>query len=309
MQRVALFATAEEDPSHWLAELRRQDPELELRVWPAIGHTEEIEYAIVARPPAGALAQCPNLKAIFSMWAGVEDLIADPAVQHLPIYRMVEPGLTNGIVLYVVHHVTGLHNQAAYYNSKQWYHPFQKRFIPPQATTVGILGLGNLGAACARALAHLDFRVIGFSSRRKQLESVTSYCGAAEFGEFLSQTQILVCILPKTPQTDNLVDRNALKQLPQGAAVINCGRGDSIHDDDLLEFVRSGHIAHAVLDVFRKEPLPDSHPFWDEPNITISPHCASKPNVETASQVILRNICAFENGQSVPGIVERSRAY
>ncbi len=309
MKQAVLFSSTQENPERWVSQLRRLEPDMDLRVWPDVGCLEDIEYAIVARPEKGDLARYPNLKAVFSMWAGVEDLLAEPALKDIAIVRMVEPGLTAGIVAYVVHHVTGIYNKTWYYNSRDWAHPFHSNFQVPQSTCVGILGLGHLGIPCANALVHLNFEVIGYSNSRKSVPQVHSYAGSDELPAFLSRSNILVCILPRTPQTEDIVNSNTLSMLPRGAYVINCGRGESVCDDDLLEFVRNGHIAGAVLDVFREEPLPADHPFWDEPNITVSPHCASKPDPVSGSEVIVRKMEQFKRCEPIDGVVVRERAY
>ena len=309
MSGAVLFATTEENIERWTKELRRNAPDLDLRIWPDVGHIEDIEFAIVAKPPRGDLARYPNLKAIFSMWAGVEDLLLDSSICHLPIVRMTEPGLTSGIVVYVVHHVTGFHIQISEYKPRVWQHPFQTVFKSPRDTCVGILGLGVLGEACAAALTQLGFTVIGFSNSRKDIPNVHSYFGQSQFKEFLNRTEILVCLLPRTSTTDNLLNEQTLAQLPSGACLVNCGRGEPIDDDALLKAVRSGHIAGAVLDVFRTEPLPPEHPYWDEPNVTVTPHCASKPDPATASLVILENMEKMKKGEPIDGIVNRKRAY
>ncbi len=309
MGEAVLFATTEENVERWTAELRRVAPDMDLRVWPDVGTVEDIAYAIVARPPSGELTRFPNLKAVFSMWAGVEDLLSDSRLDHLPIVRMTEPGLTNGIVVYVVHHVIGYHMHVSSYQPRVWDHPFQTVYKAPRSTCVGILGLGVLGKACGKALVGLGFDVIGYSSNRKQIPGVHSYAGDDELNEFLSRTDILVSLLPRTPATDNFLNRETLAQLPKGARIINCGRGESIDDDALLEALRSGHIGGAVLDVFRVEPLPDDHPYWDEPNVTVTPHCASKPDPATASLVILEKMEKMKRGEPVEGIVNRARHY
>ena len=309
LNKAVLYSTTEENVELWTTELRRQAPGLDLRIWPEVGCIEDIEYAIVARPPKGDMARYSNLKAIFSMWAGVEDLLADASLNEIPIIRMTEPGLTNGIVAYVVHHVTGFHLQISEYKSRYWHHPFQSVFKAPRSTCVGICGFGILGAASADALNQIGFKVIGYSGTRKQVPQVESYAGEEELEAFLSNTDILVCLLPNTPSTTNLINRKTLAQLPKGACIINCGRGESIDDDALLESLRSGHTAGAVLDVFRTEPLPPEHPYWDEPKVTVTPHCASKPDPETASAVILEKIIRFEEGKEIEGIVDRKKAY
>ncbi len=304
-----LFSTTEENVERWTEQLLCHDPNLDLRIWPDVGRVEDIEYAIVARPPKGDLERYVNLKAVFSMWAGVEDLLADPSLKDIPIIRMTEPGLTNGIVAYVVHHVTGFHLQVSEYKIRDWSHPFHSDFKAPRSTCVGICGLGVLGIASAIALKQIGFKVIGFSKTKKQVPEVKSYAGQGEFQAFLSRSEILVCLLPNVPATTNLIDAEALSRLPKGAYVINCGRGESIDDDALLDAIRSGHLAGAVLDVFRTEPLPEEHPYWDEPKLTVSPHCASKPDPETASVIILEKLKRMALGQAVEGVVDRARAY
>lgn len=309
MKETVLFITTEENTERWSAELRRLAPDLDLRIWPDAGRVGDIQYAIVARPPAGELARYPNLKAILSMWAGVEDLLRDPRLKHLPIIRMTEPGLTDGIVVYVAHHAIGIHMHVSSYRCRNWRHPFHNHFEAPRKTCIGILGLGVLGSACATALDQLGFTVIGYSARHKKVANIESFAGRDELGAFLGQTNILVSILPRTPRTENFVNRDTLAQLPRGSSLINVGRGESVDDDALLEAVQTGHLASAVLDVFRTEPLPDDHPFWDEPNITVTPHCASKPDPATASAVILEKIEKLKRGEPVDGLVDRNRHY
>ena len=293
----------------WTEQLRKHAPELDLRVWPDVGQEEDIQFAVVARPPTGDLARYPNLKAIFSMWAGVADLLLEKSIAHVPIVRMTEPGLTIGMVTYVVHHVTGLHILSSEYKVRSWTHPFRVDNKAPNCTCVGILGMGFLGAACAKALTSLGFEVIGYSNSRKNIPNVQSYAGKDELKEFLGRSQILVSLLPNTSGTHNLLNRQTLGYLPVGAKIINCGRGESIDDDALLEALRSGHVSRAVLDVFRTEPLPPDDPYWDEPNVLVTPHCASIPDPETGSIVILEKMAKFLNGESIEGVVDRTRAY
>ena len=309
MAGAVLFVTTEESPERWEIELRRRAPNLDLRIWPDAGRIEDIEFAIAARPPLGVLARYPNLKVIFSMWAGVEDLLKDSSIEKIPIVRMTDPGLTNGIVTYVVHHVIGFHIHTSEYKSRQWTHPFHSHFRAAWESCVGILGMGVLGCACAEALTNLGFQVIGFSNTRKDVAGIKSYSGDSEFEQFLNETGILVSLLPRTTSTDNLLNRKSLACLKKGSYLINCGRGEVIDDDALLDAVRSGHMAGAILDVFRTEPLPADHPYWDEPNVVVTPHCASKPDPETASEVILKKMEQIERGEPVEGIVNRSRAY
>ncbi len=309
IEGAVLLSSTEENLPRWTEELHKNAPELDLRVWPDVGQEQDIEFAIVARPPPGDLARYPNLKAIFSMWAGVADLLDDKSIAHLPIVRMTDPGLTIGIVIYVVHHVTGLHILASEYKPRLWSHPFRIDNKAPDTTCVGILGLGVLGTACATALAQLGFKVIGFSNSQKEIPGVQSYAGEAQLQTFLGQTDILVCILPNTSETHNFMNRKTLAYLPTGAKIINCGRGESIDDDALLEALRSGHISQAVLDVFRTEPLPPEHVYWGEPNVQVTPHCASKPDPITGSVMILQKMGQFLRGEVIEGVVDREQSY
>ena len=309
IEGAVLLSSTEENIPRWNEELRKNAPNLDLRIWPDVGREEDIEFAIVARPPEGDLARYPNLKAIFSMWAGVADLLAEKSIAHLPIVRMTDPGLTIGIVTYVVHHVTGLHILASDYKPRLWSHPFRIDNKSPDCTCVGILGLGVLGAACANALSQLGFEVIGYSNTRKDIPNVQSFAGKSELKPFLERCDILVCILPNTVETHNFLNRDTLSYLPTGAKIINCGRGESIDDGALLEALRSGHISRAVLDVFRTEPLPPEHPYWEEPNVLVTPHCASKPDPVSGSVMILQKMGQFLQGMPIEGTVNRDRAY
>ena len=300
MRGAVLFATTEENVERWTSELLKRAPTLDLRIWPDIGNPADIQFAIVARPQDGALDRCPNLRAVFSMWAGVDGLFPLVPDERISVVRMVEPGLTNGIVTYVVHHVIGFHISVRLYQRRSWQHPFHKNIKVTSDTRVGILGFGHLGQACAEVLLQLGFVVSGFSQTRKNFPGVVCYAGAAELKEFLGNTDVLVSLLPNTPASSNLLNRETLSCLPSGAALINCGRGESVDDAALLDAIQSGHLCGAVLDVFRTEPLPDDHPFWDEPKITISPHCASKPDPRSGSQVILENMDRILRGESLP---------
>ncbi len=309
IEGAVLLSSIEENIPRWTQELRKNAPHLDLRIWPDVGTEEDIEFAIVARPPKGDLARYPNLKAIFSMWAGVADLLDDESIAHLPIVRMTDPGLTTGIVIYVVHHVTGLHILTSDYKPRLWSHPFRVDNKAPESTCVGILGLGVLGSACATALTQLGFNVIGYSNTRKDIPSVQSFMGQTELTPFLQRCDILVCILPNTSETHNFLNAESLSYLKKGAKIINCGRGESIDDDALLEALRSGQVSRAVLDVFRTEPLPPEHPYWEEPNVLVTPHCASKPDPVSGSVIILQKMQQFLQGEPIEGTVDRVRAY
>ncbi|MGL4964963.1 MAG: 2-hydroxyacid dehydrogenase [Inquilinus sp.] len=308
---VAVFASATDDPAQWLPALRAAMPALEVRVWPEIGDPAEIDYAIVWKPPAGMLAGLPNLKVIYSLGAGIDTMLRDPALPaEVPLVRMVDLSLTEGMVEFVAEQVLAIHRQARTYRAQQaagvWEQHDQRL---ARDVTVGILGLGTLGSAAARVLQALNFRVAGWSRTPKAVEGVEGFAGAAQLDAFLAQSEILVCLLPLTAETENILDRRLFAALPRGAWVINAGRGHQLVDADLIAALDSGHLAGAVLDVFRTEPLPADHPFWTHPKVVLTPHVAANNNATYATLRLAEQIARFERGEPMQDVVDRSRGY
>lgn len=308
---VAVFASATDDPAQWLPALRAAMPALEVRVWPEIGDAAEIDYAIVWKPPAGMLAGLPNLKVIYSLGAGIDTMLRDPTLPlDVPLVRMVDLSLTEGMIEYVAEQVLAIHRQARTYRAQQaarrWEQHNQKL---ARDVTVGILGLGTLGSAVARALKGLNFRIAGWSRTRKAVEGVESFAGQDRLDAFLARSEILVCLLPLTAETENILDRRLFAALPRGAWVVNAGRGDQLVDADLIAALDSDYLAGAVLDVFRTEPLPAEHPFWRHPKITLTPHIAASNNAGYATLRLAEQIARFERGEAMEDVVDRARGY
>ena len=253
----------------------------------------------------------PRLKALLSLWAGVEWLVSNPSLpEGVPIVRMVEDGMTLGMSDYVAGHVLRYHldidANIAGTTKERWGEP--DRPLSEQRR-VGILGMGVLGTASAKVLRAIGFDVAGWSRSRKSLRGVRSYAGTASLDKFLARTDILVVLLPLTPETIDLVDAAFLSKLPEGACVVNAARGPIIHDGDLLAALDSGQIAHATLDVFRTEPLPPKHPYWRHPRVTVTPHIASATRFDSASRSIARQISRLETGMALEHVVDRSLGY
>lgn len=269
----------------------------------------ETEYVLYApNGPVQDFSNFPKLKAVLSLWAGVEKVVANPTLT-VPLARMIDPGLTQGMIEYVTGHVlrhhlgmdTHIHN-----TSGEW------RFsTPPLAPerSVGILGLGELGQASARALTSLGFDVHGWSRSTKDIAGITCHSGDAGLQALLEVSEIVVLLLPHTPDTRNIVSASELARLPKGAVLINPGRGELIDDDALLDALETGQISHATLDVFRTEPLPEEHPYWAHTGVTITPHVAADTRPSTAAIQIARNIQRFEAGDPLIGLVDRSAGY
>ena len=247
-------------------------------------------------------------KAVLNLWAGVESVVHNPTLTQ-PLCRMVEDGLTEGLVEWVTGHVLrhhlGIDGCLARQNGTWTPH------VPPLARDrrVTVLGLGELGAACARALAALNFRVAGWSRTPKTIGGVACFAGAEGLDQALAGAEIAVLLLPLTPATENLLDAERMARLAPGAVVINPGRGPLVDDTALLAALDAGPLAHATLDVFRTEPLPPEHPFWAHPRVTVTPHVASATRPRTASRSIARNIRRGEAGLPFEHLVDRSRAY
>ena len=247
-------------------------------------------------------------KAVLNLWAGVENITGNETLR-IPLARMVDPGLTRGMVEWVTGHVLrhhlGMDRDITRTDAKWDYR------TPPlaQERSVVILGLGELGTACAGALAGLGFRVTGWARTEKNVARVTCLHGPEGLHAALRIAEIAVLLLPDTPSTRNVLNAETLALMPRGAFIINPGRGPLIDDDALIAALDSGHIAHATLDVFRVEPLPPEHPFWAHPGVTVTPHIAAETRAVTASQVIVENIRRGEAGEPFLHLVDRDAGY
>lgn len=248
-------------------------------------------------------------KAVLNLWAGVEDIVTNPTLTQ-PLARMVDDGLTRGMVEWVTGHTLRHHLGCDLHVLHQdgiW----RADDVPPLACDrpVTILGLGALGAACGQALRALGFPVTGWSRSQKSIDGITCLSGQAGLARALSTAQIVILLLPRTAQTENTLNADTLAQLPRGAVILNPGRGTLIDDAALLAALETGHIAHATLDTFRTEPLPRDHPYWAHPRVTVTPHIASATRPGSASRVIAENIRRGEAGAPFLHLVDRDLGY
>jgi glyoxylate/hydroxypyruvate reductase A len=258
----------------------------------------EVDYIIYA--PNSSIKDFSvftNLKAVLNLWAGVEDVVKNKTLK-VPLARMVDEGLTQGMKEWVLGHVMRHHlgiDLHIFGQDGKW----RDWSAPPLAKnrTVTILGLGVLGAECASTLAKVGFKVYGWSSTEKSVENVICHHGFEGLEKSLFGSEIVVLLLPSTADTENIINEKTLSYLEKNAVIINPGRGTLIDEKALLKSLDDGKLAHATLDVFRQEPLPADHPFWQHPKITVTPHIASETKPQTASQVIAANILRFEKGK------------
>ncbi len=299
------------DPGTWIDALKLQLPDLKIIVWPDYGNAEAVEFALVWGSIAREMHLFPNLKVLFSLGAGVEHLLVDATVaRDVPIVRMVDVGLRAGMVEFVLMRILHYHRRMPEYSAFQqqarWMPLGQK---PAGEQCVGIMGLGALGGAVAKALVPFGFDTAGWSRTPKEIDGITCFDGDDGLTPFLNRTDILICLLPLTRATRNILNRELLAALPTGACVINVARGNHLVDEDLLAALDSGHIAGATLDVFRDEPLPADHPFWSHPKINLFPHIAAQTHADTSARDVADNIRRFRNGEELRHVVDKARGY
>jgi len=295
----------------WRDAFRRQAPDIDIRMWDAPGDAADIEFALVWKPARGGLRTFPNLRAIFSIGAGVDHLFTNPDLpEGVPVVRMVEAELTRGMTEYVVLHVLRHHRRQREIETNQRTEIWDVIETPTAPSRrVGIMGLGELGGAGARALAALEFDVAGWSRSPKEIPGVESFHGDFGMGAFLARSEILVCLLPLTPATEGILNTELLSKLPKGASLINAARGGHQVEEDILAALESGQLSEATLDVFREEPLPSGHPFWRHPRVTVTPHNASLTDPDGAVRQVLANIERIRRGEPPTNIVDPEAGY
>ncbi len=304
-----LIQASDWDVKLWVRWMQKHIPDRDIRSSLDEGALEEIDYALVWKPPPGLLARLPNLQVIFSLGAGVDHVFADPGLPDVPVVRVIDDDLTMRMSEYVVLHVLMHHRKQRAYDelqrNREW-----KEFPQVAASDlrVGILGLGMLGADAARKLQFLGFRVAGWSRSPKSMEGVTCYFGESELEAFLGQTDILVCLLPLTPQTKGILNRSFFEKLAQdgplkGPVLINAGRGGLQVETDILDCLEDGTLKTVTLDVFETEPLPEKSPLWTHPQVTVTPHNASVSDPGALCRNIVTQIAAFESGKPLKNIV------
>lgn len=282
---------------------------LDARLSPEAPDPAAVDYIIYA--PSVALQDFTpftRTKAVLSLWAGVERIVGNPTLTQ-PLCRMVDPALTEGMVEWVTGHTLRHHlgMDRHIVNPARVWDPT----CPPLARErpVAMLGMGVLGTACARALAALNFPVTGWSTGPKDVSGIPCLHGQGGLAQVLATAQVVVTLLPKTPDTGNLLDARRLAMLPRGAFILNPGRGPIIDDAALLAALDSGQVGHATLDVFRVEPLPQDHPFWAHRHVTVTPHIAADTRPASSCRVIAENIRRSETGLRLLHLVDRARGY
>ena len=313
---IFAFVTPTWPTAQWIAAMKQAAPQLEVRAWPDVGALADVHYAAAWLPPADVLKSFPHLKVIFSLGAGVDAILKDPTLpQGVPIVRVHDPDLTNRMSEYIVLQVLLHHRQQRRMDANQAAKIWDS--FPTHAAkamTVGIMGLGVLGQDAARKLAMMGFQLRGWSLSAKSLANVECFAGAGELDAFLGGTDILVCLLPATAETDGLINRALLTKLsrkgPFGAPIlINAGRGRQQVEADILGCLDDGTLHAATLDVFHKEPLPATSPLWSHPKVSITPHVAADSEPQTICAYIAQQIMRMEKNLPLQNTVDLVRGY
>jgi len=306
-----LFYADSQHEQEWLRTLHNAFTQHVIRTW-TTGDDDPADYAIVWKPPAAMLTGRTNLKAIFILGAGADAILqlGEALPKGVPIVRLDDAGMGVQMAEYVCHALLRYFRRFDQYEAQrdqqQW--QFQMPFEKSEFS-VGILGLGVLGQRIIDAVKQFAFPVLGWSRSPKHIDGVTCYTGTNGLDAFLRASRVLVCILPLTNETRELLHQDNLQKLPQGAYLINVARGAHVNEDDLLHLVQTGHIAGATLDVFQQEPLPVEHPFWREPRIQVTPHMAAMSLFNESVAQIAEKIQALEQGLAIRGIVDQTKGY
>lgn len=300
------------DPAeNWINAIRKEIPDLECRIWPETGDRADIRFIIANDMPEGEFATFPNLSFVAGTAVGVERLLRDKALPaRVPILRQANPERAATMTAWVLYHVLRHHRRFDEYRANQAARKWEPlRYPPPENVRIGVMGLGNLGGAVARALRDLRYTVAGWTRSRHDMDGIESFAGPAEFEAFLRRSDVVVSILPNTQGTKRLLDRPHLEMLPRGAFVVNAGRGTLIDEKALLDLMESGHIAGAALDVYAEEPLPENHPFWSHPRVTMTPHNACMGRAAYSAGLIVDAIRRVRAGEPLLHVVDKTEGY
>jgi glyoxylate/hydroxypyruvate reductase len=302
------FCCTDTKAEPWLSGLRAALPQAEVSLWQS--GAPQADYATVWSPPQQFFDEQTTLKAAFNIGAGVDALLKLRVPNHTQIVRLDDAGMSVQMAEYVCHavirHFREFDGYEADTRAGKW------SFRKPRSRAdfpVGVLGLGVLGTRVAKALNVFDFPVHGWSQSAKQLDGVRCWHGADQLSDFLQHSKVLVCLLPLTPQTENILNHSTLAALQPGGYVINVARGAHLVDEDLLALLDSDHLAGATLDVFRQEPLPAEHAFWKHPKITLTPHTSARTLRDESITQIASKMQALANGKPVAGVVNRTKGY
>jgi len=299
-----------EEVESWLQLFSQIMPSERVVEFAKIGDKAAVEVAIVANPNPSELLALPNLKWIQSLWAGVEGILKEKSLDTIPLVRMTDPNLAATMAEAVLAWTLYLHRDMPKYAEQQKARLWKQQvFVRAEERSVGILGLGKLGLRASEILTKANFKVAGWSRTLKKIKGVQTYAGDTGLKTILQQADILVNLLPHTPATWNLLNEETFALMKPGAGLINFGRGATVEPVSLMAALDRGHLKHAVLDVFKKEPLPEDNPLWAHPKVTVLPHISAPTDPKTASSLVATNIEFYRKKGLIPDVVDRTVGY
>ena len=294
----------------WKRLFAEHAPDIEWRAWPDIGDPKDIRYLAAWQAPDDLETLLPNLQVLFALSAGVDQLDLDRLPTTLPVVRLLDPSITQGMCEYASFAVLSLHRDMLRYRQQQMARCWQAHRLQPAAKRrVGVMGLGTQAQQSLATLQTFGFALSGCARSEHSIAGVDCFAGAEQLPAFLGQCDIVLCVLPLTEQTKGILNRQLFQHLPKGAALVNMGRGGHLVEEDLLEALASGQLSAAVLDVLEQEPAAPDHPFWQHPQILLTPHIAAMTQPESAFSVLLENIRRHQRGESMLGQVDRKQNY
>ncbi|WNO59976.1 glyoxylate/hydroxypyruvate reductase A [Rheinheimera sp. MMS21-TC3] len=288
--------------------LQQALPQTKVEIWPNVTEVEQVSFALVWKPPVGSLSSLPNLNAIQCFGAGVDAIFLDKAVPSVPIARIIDDRLNQTMVNYldaIVSHYRLRFDRFSQQQQQQVWKPKS----PRKLANICILGLGELGTAAAKHFVSLGYKVSGWSRRAKNLSQISCYHGDAELAMAVAEADVVICLLPLTAQTENLLDAQAFAKFKNDSIFINVARGAIVDDQALIAALNSGKLQAACLDVFRQEPLPTDHPFWQHPAIFITPHISAVTNIESAIEQTVINYQRQQQGLAMLNLIDRTQGY
>lgn len=297
--------------SKWKRAFQKLYPDLAFEVYPEVKDPEKVDFALTWNHPSGILKEYPNLKVVASMGAGVDHIFRDPQLpEDITVTKIEDEQLAKDMSVFVLSIILNHMRNLSYYKmqkiSREWK---PQKYLRIEDVEVGIMGLGALGKAVGKTLIKNDFKVRGWANSPKNMDDIEVFHGKEQLPEFLSKSDVLVCLLPLTSETENILNKELFQQLPEDAFIINVARGRNLVVQDLLDEINNGHLCGAALDVFREEPLPSSHPFWKNSKVLITPHTASVSNPYNLVDQIVENYKRMKNGEPLKNTVDKERKY
>jgi glyoxylate/hydroxypyruvate reductase A len=306
----SIFLYTGRSSGEWRQRFEAAAPEFRWLAWPEIEQAAEATAMVGWNPPAGLFRELPKLRLVHALGAGVDGFLLRPDLPDVPLARLLDAGMAEQMVEYALLGVLIWQRRLPLYAAQQreakwWQWPARER----RTVRVGVLGLGQMGGAVVRGLAGLGYPVAGWSRTPRQLQGIETLHGGAGLDALLARSDVLISMLPSTPDTRGLLDHARLSRLPEGAMLVNAARGDQLIAEDLVSLLDAGHLSAALLDVFASEPLPKDSPLWTHPQVTITPHVAALTVPDPSVQQVVENLRRWQSGAPLLGLVDRGRGY